>query len=106
MAAESKRPKLMEESTENIDLPSKYTPSTLFSLSDVILVVEGFKLHVHKQVLTEKSPVFKRMLKSDFKEKHQKEIPLPGKRIKDFEEFLWTLYHPEFRPITSMYTCM
>lgn len=101
MAAESKRLKLMEESTRNIDPPSKYTPSTMFSPSDVILVVEGFKLHVHKQLLTDNSPVFKRMLESDFKEKHQKEIPLPGKRIKDFEEFLWTLYQPGDRPITK-----
>lgn len=104
MAAESKRLKLMEESTENIDPPSKYTPSTLFSPSDVILVVEGFKLHAHKEVLTDKSPVFKRMFESDFKEKSQIEISLPGKKIKHFEEFLWTLYHPGYRPITSMYT--
>lgn len=56
----------MEESTRDIDPPSKYTPSTMFSPSDVILVVEGFKLHVHKQLLTDNSPVFKRMVESDF----------------------------------------
>lgn len=88
MAAESKRLKLMEESTRDTDPPSKYTPSTMFSSSDVTLVVEGFKLHVHKQLLTDNSPVFKRMLESDFKGKHQKEIPLPGEKFKEFEDFL------------------
>lgn len=103
MAAESNRLKLMEESTRNIDPPSKFTPSTMFSPSDVTLVVEGFKLHIHKQLLIDNSPVFKRMLESDFKEKHQKEIPLPGKRIKDFEEFLWTYINPD---IDQLQVCL
>lgn len=100
MASERKRQKIEDDS----DAQSKKKPSALFLPPDVILEVEGIKLYVRKQVLADNSPVFKRMLESDFKEKHQKEIPLPGKRIKDFEEFLWTLYHPGYRPITSMYT--
>lgn len=61
------------------------TPSALFLPPDVILEVEGLKLYVRKE---DNYPVFKRMLESDFKGKHQKEIPLPGEKFKEFEDFL------------------
>lgn len=91
MASERKRQKLEEESDEQ----NKKKPSALFLLPDVILEVEGIKLYVRKQVLADNSPVFKRMLESDFKEKHQIEIPLPEKKCEDVEIFLRTFYHPD-----------
>lgn len=98
MASERKRQKLEEESDEQ----NKKKPSALFLLPDVILEVEGIKLYVRKQVLADNSPVFKRMLESDFKEKHQIEIPLPEKKCEDVEIFLRTFYHPDILcPISS-----
>lgn len=89
MATTSKRQKLEEE-------------PTLFLQSDVILEVEGKPFHVRKQVLAENSPVFRRMFESNFKERRDVKIPLPGKRFKDFEMFLRTFYHPAIVcPITS-----
>lgn len=76
----------------DIDFLSKYILLIMFSLFDVILVVEGFKLYVYKQLLMDNFLMFKWMFELDFKEKYQKEIFLFGKRIKDFEEFLWILY--------------
>lgn len=98
MASERKRQKLEEESDEQ----NKKKPSALYLLPDVILEVEGIKLYVRKQVLADNSPVFKRMLESDFKEKHQIEIPLPEKKCEDVEIFLRTFYHPDILcPISS-----
>lgn len=89
MATKCKQQKLEEE-------------TTLFLQPDVILEVEGKQLHVRKQVLAENSPVFRRMFESDFKERRDVKIPLPGKKYKDFEMFLHTFYHPAIIcPITS-----
>lgn len=94
--------KVLEEST-NIH-QTEMTPSALFLPQDVILEVEGIQLHVHKKVLADNSPVFQRMFESEFREKHQTKIHLPGKKLKDIEEFLWSFYHPEIiRPITEEY---
>lgn len=89
MATKSKQQKLEEE-------------PTLFLQSDVILEVESKQLHVRKQVLAENSPVFKRMFESNFKERRDAKISLPGKKYKDFEMFLRTFYHPAIVcPITK-----
>ena len=48
--------------------------------SDVVLVVEEQKFHVHRFTLALWSPVFKTMFTSDFQEKNLHEIPLPGKK--------------------------
>lgn len=89
MATKSKQQKLEEE-------------PTLFLQSDVILEVESKQLHVRKQVLAENSPVFKRMFESNFKERRDVKISLPGKKYKDFEMFLRTFYHPAIVcPITK-----
>lgn len=48
MVVESKWLKLMEEFMRNIDFLSKYILLIMFSLFDVILVIEGFKLYVYK----------------------------------------------------------
>ena len=60
--------------------------------SDVVLVVEGEKLHVHRAVLTLCSPVFETMFTSKFQEKEKKEIPLPHKKAKEVKELLQVIY--------------
>lgn len=98
MATERKRQKLEKES----DVPSKRKPLALFLPPDVILEVEGMQLHVRKQVLADNSPVFKSMLESEFKEKHQIKITLPEKKYEDVEIFLRTFYHPDIQcPISK-----
>ena len=51
-----------------------------WKFSDVVLVVEDQRFHVHRSVLAFWSPVFDRMFMSEFKEKSNDEIPLPGKK--------------------------
>ncbi|XP_061176166.1 uncharacterized protein LOC133185123 [Saccostrea echinata] len=77
-------------------------PQIHFHPTDVILEVEGRDIHVNKQVLAEKSLVFKAMFESDFTEKYKEKIPLPGKKYADFVDFLYTFYYPEREePITE-----
>ena len=51
-----------------------------WKLSDVVLVVEDQKFHVHRSFLAVWSPVFEKMFTTEFKEKNNDEIPLPGKK--------------------------
>ena len=60
--------------------------------SDLVLIVEGTRLHVSKTVLSLASPVFKTMFESEFKEKTAKEISLPGKTCDDMVKFLLCIY--------------
>ena len=60
--------------------------------SNLILVVQGRRFHVHKEVLIVCSPVFEAMLSSDFKEKSLEEIPLPGKMEDETEQLLEAIY--------------
>ncbi|OWF51335.1 kelch-like protein 15 [Mizuhopecten yessoensis] len=62
-------------------------------LSDLILLVEGERLFASRSLLALASPVFSIMFTSEFKEKDQKEIELPGKKSKDIDELLKFL-HP------------
>lgn len=62
--------------------------------SDVILVVENEKFHVHRQILSLNSPVFEAMFKSQFKEATANEIPLPGKKPNEVLDFLLKVYGP------------
>ncbi|XP_052711184.1 uncharacterized protein LOC128185623 [Crassostrea angulata] len=103
MATGSKRQKIEEKPTESEDNGErrKRKAGNMFLRPDIILVVEGIQLHVRKEVLADNSPVFKRMFEADFKEKHQKKIPLPKENIEDFEEFLCLIYHPERWQITE-----
>ena len=59
---------------------------------DVVLVVEGEKLHVHRAVLAMCSPVFEKMFTSEFQEKEKKEISLPGKKANEVKELLQVIY--------------
>ena len=63
-----------------------------WKLSDVVLVVEDQKFHVHRSILAFWSPVFERMFTSEFKEKSNDEIPLPGKKESEIKHLLLMLY--------------
>ena len=77
--------------------------------SDVILVVENEKFHVHRLILSLNSPVFKAMFKSQFKEATTNEIPLPGKNASGVLDFLKIIYGFQYIQerveITSKYIC-
>ena len=72
--------------------------------SNLILVVEGIRFHVHRDVLILCSPVFEAMLSSDFKEKFAEEIPLPGKMADEIEELLEAIY-PDRRFTVTRENC-
>lgn len=63
-----------------------------WKFSDVVLVVEEQKFHVHRSTLAIWSPVFETMFTSNFKEKNSEEIPLPGKKASEFKELLQIMY--------------
>ena len=63
-----------------------------WKLSDVVLVVEDQKFHVHRSFLAVWSPVFEKMFTSEFKEKNKDEIPLPGKKASEIKQLLYMLY--------------
>ena len=63
-----------------------------WKFSDVVLVVEERRFHVHRGTLALWSPVFERMFSSDFKEKNADEIPLPGKKASEIRELLQIMY--------------
>ena len=63
-----------------------------WKLSDVVLVVEDQKFHVHRSILAFWSPVFEKMFTTEFKEKNNDEIPLPGKKESEIKHLLLMLY--------------
>lgn len=63
--------------------------------SDAIFIVEKTRFHVHRGLLGLMSPVFEAMFNSDFREKEQQEIPLPGKNAGVFLSFLLIAYSRE-----------
>ena len=63
--------------------------------SDVVLLVEGQKIYVHRLMLSMCSPVFSRMFSAEFKEKDADEILLPGKKAAEIREMLLVIY-PSF----------
>ena len=60
--------------------------------SDVVLEVEGRELHANRAVLAHYSPVFGKIFFSDFKEKDQSKVPLPGKSYDEMANFFNVLY--------------
>ena len=64
-----------------------------WKLSDLVLVVEDQKFHVHRGILAFWSPVFEKMFTSEFKEKNKDEIPLPGKKASEIQTLLLMMYH-------------
>ena len=63
-------------------------------MASVVLLIEGHKLYVHREVLAAWSPVFRAMFVQDFKEKTMPEIELPGKKVEDFVQLLHCIYPP------------
>ena len=64
--------------------------------SDLILVVEDEKFHVHRLIMSMNSPVFKAMFKSQFKEATANEIPLPEKKANEILDILKRVYSKQF----------
>lgn len=63
-----------------------------WKLSDVVLVVEEEGFHVHRALLAFWSPVFEKMFTSEFQEKGNNEVPLPGKKASEIREMLLLIY--------------
>ena len=70
-----------------------------WQFSDVLLVVEEDRFHVHRCILGMWSEVFTTMFTSQFKEKTAKEIPLPGKKSAEIKEMLLVIYPTSAKPI-------
>jgi len=75
----------------------KHRFSEPWDYSDLILVVEDEKFHVHRGILSMNSPVFKTMFKSRFKEATSNEIPLPEKKANEVLDFLRHIYYQHIR---------
>ena len=63
-----------------------------WKLSDLVLVVEEERFHVHRAMLAFWSPVFEKMFTSEFQEKDKNEVPLPGKKASEIKEMLLLIY--------------
>ena len=63
-----------------------------WEFSDVVLLVEGNRFHVHRSILGIWSPVFSRMFTADFREKTARQVPLPGKKASEMKEMLLVIY--------------
>ena len=63
-----------------------------WKFSDIVLVVEDQKFHVHRSTLSICSSVFETMFTSMFKDKNMYEIPLPGKKASEIKELLLIIY--------------
>ena len=86
------------------ELPKGTNPfSVPWEDSDLVLVVESEKFHVHRLVLILNSPVFKAMLKSDFKDAKSAEVPLQKKHPLEVLDLIKQLYPQVRAEITSMY---
>ncbi|CAG2251567.1 unnamed protein product [Mytilus edulis] len=59
-----------------------------FEKTDIALIVDGKRLYINRNELMEKSPVFKKMLTADFKERNALKIELPKKDLHHFLMFL------------------
>ena len=81
---ELKRTMTTKERTKNFASP--------WNNSDMVLVVEGKELYVHKWILTSQSPVLKAMLEGHFQEASQHKITLKEKKFKSMQMFLKLLY--------------
>ena len=67
--------------------------------SDVVLVVEEDRFHVHRSILGMLSEVFSSMFTAQFKEKTAEEVPLPGKKSAEIKEMLLVIYPTSAKPI-------
>ena len=72
-----------------------------WQLSDVVLVVEGERFNVHRNILGMWSEVFATMFTTQFKEKTAEEVPLPGKKSSEMKEMLLVIYPTSAKPIDT-----
>ena len=70
-----------------------------WQFSDVVLVVEEDRFHVHRNILGMWSEVFTTMFTSQFREKTAEEVPLPGKKSAEIKEMLLVIYPTSAKPI-------
>ena len=70
-----------------------------WELSDVVLVVEEDRFHVHCCILGMWSEVFSTMFTAPVKEKTAEEVPLPGKKSAEIKEMLLVSYPTSAKPI-------
>lgn len=82
------------------DLIKDYFPYDS-DVTDFTLIVEGKKLHVAKVVLIDASPVFRKMLTEEFKQKAMSELELPGKEYSKFVPFLRCIFPREEFTLTG-----
>lgn len=90
----------MESGNDTDNENSTFDFTTKTWKDDVAFVICSKKLYASKVVLALASPVFEAMFGSDFSEKYQGEIELPGKHFEHFHEFLRCLYPNIKKPIT------
>ena len=86
----------MANQASSEDMLDFYQP---WELSDVVLVVEEERFHVHRSILGMWSPVFSTMFTAQFKEKTAEEVPLPGKKASEIKEMLLVIYPTSAKPI-------
>ena len=72
-----------------------------WQFSDVVLVVEEERFHVHRNILGMWSEVFTTMFTSEFKEKTARDVPLPGKKSSEIKEMLLVIYPTSEKPINQ-----
>jgi len=87
---------LTEESVGSEEVYQEYMIPEFFSKChakrSVILLVEGRAVHASKQILKLASPVFKKMLQSEFCEMEMESIELPGKTCQEVVLLLSCIY--------------
>ncbi|GMS96344.1 hypothetical protein PENTCL1PPCAC_18519 [Pristionchus entomophagus] len=71
------------------------------SIHDVILVMEGQRIPVNKQVLSSQSSYFMALFYSNFKESKQDEIEIKDVDPEDFDELLKMMYRVSTEPTTD-----
>ncbi|XP_052766415.1 uncharacterized protein LOC128207504 [Mya arenaria] len=93
-----------DEMESSMDEAEKANPVLDFTVKtwkdDVAFVVEKKQMYAAKVVLALASPVFEAMFGSEFTERYQNEVELPGKQFESFHEFLCCLYPNIKKPIT------
>lgn len=78
--------------TEAVDVFVNPFAPGLRSNADVVMIVEEHELHLHSQILSDGSPVFKTMLDGNFVEGIRKRVELKNKKARYVIEFLEFFY--------------
>ncbi|GMR55797.1 hypothetical protein PMAYCL1PPCAC_25993, partial [Pristionchus mayeri] len=74
--------------------------ATPTEFTNVVLIVEGNKLHVNKELLSIHSPVFSAMFFGEFAEKEKEEVEIKDVVYKEFLDLL-NVIHPGYSPVTD-----